>query len=351
MQILIPILGFAPQGGYRVLSELANTWLRMGHTCTFLVPATSEPPYYPTEAAILRCDRQGSFTDKQIAMKPTGYDNLMSLWAGLQKIASNYDVVLANHSLTAWPVRWSRCGKAKKFYYIQAYEPHYYPLRTNLIKHLLSRISYIFKLKQISNSVTYQGFGLKPMGVIPPGIDLSIFAQKKCLGTFRTDSVIVLGTIGRAEAYKGTPIVLAAYRRLRQDGFAVRMNVAFGNTPEAEDVTITPIKGDRALAEYYRSVDILVAGCLGQHGAPHYPLIEAMASGTTVVHTGYYPGTKANSWQATCASAEAVAEAIRQAIISPPDVRIAKAGAARKQVEDEMSWDAVASQFLNYFRG
>jgi glycosyltransferase involved in cell wall biosynthesis len=349
MRILIPILGFAPQGGYRVLSELANAWIRLGHECEFLVPSTSAEPYFPTIAPVLRSDRTGLFKGQCNNRKATGADNVISLFAGLRQIGKDYDIILANHSLTAWPVRWSKTGNARKFYYIQAYEPLYYPVGRHPIKHLMAKLSYFFDLRQISNTAIYKGFGLRPLDIIPPGIDLSIFVSKENPGSFASDEEIVLGTIGRTEPYKGTATALAAYRLLHQENHRLRMNVAFENVAPACDLTITPIKGDAALSSYYRSVDILVVSCTGQHGAPHYPVIEAMASGTPVVHTGYFPGTTCNSWEATDTSVEAVAEAIRQLINSPSEVRRAKALAACDMVTRSLGWDAVARRFLENF--
>lgn len=349
MRILIPLLGFAPQGGYRVLSELANSWARIGHKCTFLVPATSRPPYFPTSAEVIRCDRRGRIITERSSLKQRGYDSLLSLWSGLGRIGHNYDIILANHCLTAWPVRWRNAGNAKKFYYIQADEPLYYSPLVHPIKHLMARMSYRFGLTQIANSAVYRRRGIKPVAVIPPGIDLSIFTPKHNLGRFASEREIVLGTIGRTEPYKGTPTVLAAFRLLSQENQHLKMNVGFGNTPPADDIVITPISGDAALAKYYRSVDVLVVACTGQYGAPHYPVIEAMASGTPVVHTGYYPGSDGNSWEAENTSVAAVAEAIRQVISSTELERHAKVASARKTVEAELTWEVVASKFIEHF--
>jgi glycosyltransferase involved in cell wall biosynthesis len=348
-RILIPILGFASEGGYRVLSELANAWIRLGHHCTFLVPSTSAEPYFPTIAQVLRCDRKGFFGNTKINKKQRGFDNVASIFAGLQQIGKNYDVIVANHCLTAWPVYLASCETARKIYYVQAYEPDYYPFFKHPFKNILAKWSYLLGLRQIANSSTYRGLGLKPECVIPPGIDLSIFVPKQMDVDFLSKETIKLGTIGRTEPYKGTDTALAAYRRLRKEEPRLRMHVGFGNVTEADDINIVPIKGDTELAAYYRSIDILVVSCFGQHGAPHYPLIEAMASGTPVVQTGYFPGTPDNSWETTDTSVEAVAAAIRQVINSSSEVRSAKAVAAREVVAQTLGWDAVARRFLEHF--
>lgn len=92
LRILVPILGFAPQGGYRVLSELANAWINMGHHCTFLIPASSPDPYFPTLANVVRVDRQGRVQEARAKTKRSGFDNIACVFAGLKKIGSNYDV-------------------------------------------------------------------------------------------------------------------------------------------------------------------------------------------------------------------------------------------------------------------
>lgn len=348
-RILIPILGFAPQGGYRVLSELANAWIRHGHDCTFLIPATSAQPYFPTNAQILRCDRAGRFSETQSEKKPRGLDNILSILAGLKHIGSSYDVILANHCLTAWPVALTNCGGARKIYYVQAYEPDYYPLLRHPIKHLLARASYLFRLCQIANSSTYRGWGLKPKAVIPPGIDLSIFKQKQLDHTLLNKKTITLGTIGRPELYKGTATAIAAYRLLRKVDPRLCMKVGFGNVEPDDDIEIVPIRGDVQLAAFYRSIDVLVVSCVGQHGAPHYPLIEAMASGTLVVHTDYYPGNSTNSWLAADSSIVAVAAALQQLIQTPAAELAQHVAAAREVVERRLSWSSVATQFEEFF--
>lgn len=54
-------------------------------------------------------------------------------------------------------------------------------------------------------------------------------------------------------------------------------------------------KNDEELAFFYRSLDILIAAGHIQLGACHYPVLEGLASGVAVIHSGYLPGTSANS--------------------------------------------------------
>ncbi|PHQ98798.1 MAG: hypothetical protein COB39_07470 [Marinosulfonomonas sp.] len=355
MKILIPILGFSWGGGYRVLSKLADAWLDLGHDITFLIPETSPPPYFPTRAAIIRANRRGVIDDDGVFAKTerkrTGADNILSLYAGLTDVGSRFDFILANHSLTTWPVKFAKCGTAKKIYYIQAYEPDYYSLRTDPIKHLLARLSYHFGLLHISNSRTYpKGSATGQVSFVPPGVDTDNFHPRENRTPLADSEVIYLGTIGRTEPYKGTQFVLDAFEKLHMTDPRFRLRVAFGNLPSgwshpaAEVVTI---ENDNELADFYRSQDILLVGCIGQFGAPHYPVIEGMACGTPVVHTGYFPGNPDNSWLVAPENAQALVEGVNE-------VMACKTPATKTQnglqfVSENLAWGKVATQMLDIF--
>lgn len=80
------------------------------------------------------------------------------MFRALVKLKNKYDLILANHSLTTYPVFLSGKSKSIKVYYIQAYEPEYYSLNKgikNKILQLLSKLSYKLPLKQIVNAEVY----------------------------------------------------------------------------------------------------------------------------------------------------------------------------------------------------
>lgn len=350
LRILIPILGFAPQGGYRVLSEIANAWIKLGHHCTFLIPASSPEPYFPTRANVVRVDRRGQVQESRANTKRSGFDNIMCVYAGLRKIGSNYDVWLANHSLTAWPVRWAGAPSVKKFYYIQAFEPLYYSFVRDPVKKLLSYGSYRLGLSMIANATVYPLRADKLRGVIPPGVDTTIFCSKYKKFKREGGAPITFGTIGRAEAYKGTETALSAYRSVRAKRSDVFLNVAIGNVVPADDLNITPISNDHQLSAFYREIDVLLVTCRGQHGAPHYPVIEAMASGTPVIHTGYFPGKSENSWVVNGINPEDVTAAIESFMQTPEAEIESRVQRARHFVENELSWPSIAQKFLDLFK-
>lgn len=346
MNILIPILGFEPSGGVRVLTELANSWAKMGHRCAFLVPAGSVEPYFPVDAEILCSQWRGVSEGKPNPRRPSRVPALLALFLGIRAVNNQFDVVLANHCLTAWAVWLAAAKNNLKFYYIQAYEPEYYSVFVSPFKHLLARLSYFLPLQQIANANTYRARGIKPIEVIPPGVDLSIFTPKPAVDRLPLNQLLI-GTVGRKEPFKGTRYAVDAFRILKRIHPDWKMRVAIGNVEPSESVEIAPIRSDLELAEFYRSIDILLVTCVGQHGAPHYPVIEAMASGTPVVHTGYFPGGPENSYEAAPADPDSVASVVIRAL---NDEHLkGKISAGRNYVADNLGWASVSRRFIEIF--
>lgn len=353
MRILIPVLGFGRAGGYRVLSEMASAWERFGHTVDFLAPDTSGMPYFPTTARLVWTDQNGRIslenTNREFSPR-RGSQILLTLYRGLKNIGNEYDIVLANHSFTAWPVWLARLKNPALFYYIQAFEPEYYYLERRLLGWICSRTSYFLPLEQIANTKIYaKHLGISGKSVVPFGINLETFRPKKKLSNFTGRDQIVLGCIGRAEPAKGTKYVLEAFEKLWAGDRRFRLKVAYGNLPDgwAHDAAeILVPTDDKELAAFYRSLDILITPGTVQHGAPHYPVLEAMASGIPVVHTGYIPGNQKNSWIARNKDSGSIIEQIKM-IINSSDIG-EKLDRAITDVR-AFSWDQVASSMINHF--
>lgn len=345
MNILIPVLGFDPGGGVRVLTQLANTWVKAGHRCVFLVPDGGSDPYFPVTAEVLYATSRGVFNTSptQRSKLPA----LMLLYLGLREISKQFDIVIANHSLTSWSVWLGADPQVKTFYYVQAYEPHYYPLLSMPFKKMMARLSYFLPLKQLANSETYKVRGLKPLAVIPPGIDLNVFTPKP-IRDLAGSKKVTLGTVGRKEPFKGTHFAMEAFRILHEcdNNFVIR--VALGNVDRGEGIEIVPITSDQELAEFYRSIDILLVACVGQHGAPHYPLIEAMASCTPVVHTGFFPSNEQNSYEASPSDPQDMAAKVMDVLRDGSCAE--KVATARAFVEENLRWEVIAGQFIEVFR-
>ena len=358
LSILIPVLGFSGAGGYRVLARLADHWLQAGCRVAFLAPYWCDPPYYPTQAELLWVDAWGRVQENRPAMTrpPTTIGRMArlirlyaSLWQGLRKLGGHWDILLANHSMTGWPVAMAPVA-ATKVYYIQAYEPEMYQAQGGLgnsLLQFLSWVSYFLPLHRIANAPLYLDYrACRAEAWVPPGMDLTLFhppeAAPAGLG-------LVIGCIGRFQPDKGTEPAIAAYRQfVRSNPGPHRFRIAdFGVPPE----WLADIPGlerlvpgnDQELAQYYRSLDVLLALCTMQHGAHHYPVLEAMASGLAVITTGYTPATAENAWIVGPDPAEAAQALI--SILAQPALASERRAKSREAIQD-YGWPRVAARFL-----
>jgi glycosyltransferase involved in cell wall biosynthesis len=274
----------------------------------------------------------------------------------LRRIAASYDMVLANHSMTALPVALATASGTKRFYYVQAYETEYYELENGIkakILSFLSALSYRLPLRQIANSPIYIGYrGIKASSWVPPGIDSSLFYRRRSSPFFRKDGSWTVGIIGRREPSKGTRYALDAFEKLAAIDPRVKLKVAFGNLPDDwshERAEVVVPKNDAELADFYRSVDILVAPGTVQLGACHYPVLEAMAVGTPVITTGYLPANAENSWLVPIKNAEAIAAAMQEIAEGDVSNMQRKLDNAALAIKD-FYWEEVAQRFLEIMK-
>lgn len=356
MKIIIPVLGFGRAGGYRVLSNLANAWIRQGHDVDFLCPDSSDEPYFPTSAGIVWVDGAGNISKERGAIaKPGGWYHLKSLYRGLTVIGRHYDVIFANHSLTAWPVALASCDKAIKVYYVQAYEPEYYTSAKTIKGYLLatvSALSYHLPLKRIVNAPIYFRYrNLRASQFVPPGLDLANFKPLDINKNLEDAKTIVIGCIGRHEPEKGTIFVLRAFEEVYKIDPRFQLRVAYGNLPvnwkHKQCEMIVP-KNDQELANYYRSLDILIAPGTVQHGAPHYPVLEAGACGVAVITTGYMGASPETAWIVQNKDVNSIVDSIFQ-VASDDNQRIRKI-ATFLSVAQEFSWEYVSGKMLKIFQ-
>ncbi len=273
------------------------------------------------------------------------------LYRGLRQIGDQYDIILCNHSLTVWPVFAAWLRKARLFYYIQADEAEYYQVEKRHFHAWLARQSYRLPLHCIVNAPLYlEHTHMSATGFVPPGLDLNIFSAKFRQTGWTDNEAIVLGCIGRSEPTKGTKYVLDAFKILHARNPRFQLRVAYGNLPAGwthPAAQIVVPKNDDELADYYRNIDILIAPGTVQHGAPHYPVMEAMACGTPVVTTGYMPANTQNSWIVANRSAREISEAV-ESIISDQNAN-ERVLAARRAIEC-FAWPTVAHKMLGYFQ-
>lgn len=357
MKVLIPVATFEVGGGFRVLSELANHWILQGHEVSFLVDARSGPPAYPTCAQIERFGLQGEQV-QPTAPRPTfaRSGNTLSLYRAMlraiNRVSAQFDVILANHSFTAWPVMLARARAAQRWYYIQAYEPEYYsfvPGWKGRVFQAASALSYHLPLRQVANAPIYIGYkSIRARDWIPPGLDPVVFHRRSDPPRATPQQSIVLGVISRHEETKGTRYVLEAFEALSRTDDRYILRVAYENLPPGWShprCEVVRPEGDSGLADYYRSIDVMIAPGTVQLGACHYPVLEAMSCGTPVITTGYLPADASNAWIVPVRDSAAIVRAVETFAALPAEALGQMLDRAHAAVQ-HFHWHAVAEDFM-----
>lgn len=354
MKIVIPLVGtFGKSGGFRVLSQLANHWINDGHDVVFLSYINADDPYFPTTAKILYYDNRGVLKDKKDKLHPKARLGMFSIRNALRKALNDTiaDIVLANHCFTALPVKKSTIN-ARKFYYVQAYEPEYYYNKStkDYIYKRISQNSYKLGLEIIVNAPMYQNYKeIKTTKVVFPGLDLNVFKPLK-KNIFKKE-LTILGTIGRLEAYKGTSYVIDAFKELRKKlGNKIELHIAFGdkNLENIEGIKVIYPDGDEELAKYYRSLSMYICAGTVQLQAIHYPVIESMACKTPVITTGYYPANKNNAYIINTHDSFDIEKAVLSNLFNWEAVAIK----AEKSLEEvnQFDWNIISAKMINFFK-
>lgn len=354
MKILIPVLSFGRQGGYKVLSKLADEFIKKGHEVTFITSANSPTNYYDTQARIIWVSNNGDFLNHPSTTQPRSLlYTIRCLLRALNKI-EDYDIVLANQSLTTIPIYLSKI-KAKRFYYIQADEPLHYKNMIGIkafILTYLSRLSYYLPFSKIVNTPLYLNHKyIRSNYLSLPGMNLAKYTPKKNYQQKPVSRPWRIGTIARKEAFKGTGYVMDAFKELKRYYPEIELHLAFAEQEMQSIINGVYVcfpDGEEKLSEYYKYIDIYVCAGTIEFGAVHYPVIESMACGTTVVTTPYYPATVDNSWIIGAKSVQNIVSAIKS-IIEASEMEINE---RKKQALTDIqifSWDNVSNKMLEAF--
>ncbi|HCF38841.1 MAG TPA: hypothetical protein DER56_07275, partial [Thermosipho africanus] len=344
IKILIPLLSFGRSGGMRVLSQLANHWLTKGCDVTFAVFCESENPYYPIDANIIWIDKDGneiSSNNSDYTAKNSGIKRVYAIYKFLSKNSRKYDVVLANSNKSSWAV-WLG-SKAKNFYYIQAYEVEFSSEMTvkGYFKRLTAWITYYLPLIKVVNAKIYLDYkNIKSDYFVPAGLDLKNYYPKNN-DKNNYSKEFLIGCIGRKAEWKGSNDVGEAVKILRSRGYNVNFKVAY-EPVEYKDHELVKPDGDKNLADFYRSLDVLIAPGHIQLGAIHYPVIEAMACKTPVITTGYFPANNCNSYIVPIKRPDKIADTLIEIINNYEDA-IKKAEIAYEEIQ-QFDWDVVSSK-------
>ena len=312
LSIIMPLIGFIRSGGMRVLMKHMSYFSLKGYEAKIIVYYKTDPPYFPTNCPIEYVNEYGEKTDRienYNFQSLTKYEKLRNFCASirglklaLNRYASEYNICIANQNITAYPVAMSNIKY--KFYYIQAYEAIYTsnsPWRLFLLA--LAHFSYYLPLYKIVNANIYTNYkNIKAQDVVLPGLDLKNFYPRtyndlnlQGEAAFDNNTPMIIGCIGRKEIHKGSYDVGEATKILHQRGLNITLRVAFFPTHYDKQEVIMA-DGDKQLADFYRSLNILIAPGKIQLGAVHYPVIEAMACNVPVITTGYYPADNTNAY-------------------------------------------------------
>lgn len=288
--VSIPLGSFNLSGGVKVLVALANGMAARGWRVTFLAPDFSAKSPFPLESGVrVKTVSTGIAGLPLMVRKAYYYVKLPSL------VARESDICLANYFLTAYCAvlsRWLINRSATVVYYVQGYEAVSHGLIaeanpvSRMIRYLLARLSYRLPVIVICVSRWVQRQIGRADGAVAyaPALDLSVFRPK---GRTRTDSFVVIGTIGRKGKTKGYDYFLKATELLPRLS-NVRVLVASPTLNEVPLPGAVPAEGiqactEAAMADFYSRCDIFVLPSLVE-GFPLPPL-EAMACGCAVVAT------------------------------------------------------------------
>ncbi|SFQ11089.1 Glycosyltransferase involved in cell wall bisynthesis [Geopseudomonas sagittaria] len=344
MNIIIPILGFGKAGGYRVLSKLANEFIKQGNSVTFVTPAYGKTPYYPTTAKII--NTKSLFRDTPIIRVLFG---IISIWLRILKMENGH--VLANHNLTAY-IAYALPKKFKKTYYVQAYEVN---LMRSFLGKLVAYISYFLPVKKIVNSEKIlPRYFHKISGTVPAGIDLELFYRESKI--YDKSKKIRIGCIGRTERYKGTNEIIEAFSSIIKK-YDVELNIAV-HTPKIPDTIKDSTKSfsissDKELSEFYDKNEIIVATGLIEDGAFHYPCAEGMASGKIVI-SNYSPLVEEQhkthaQLQLRKITSSKIAKALEYAINMTADEQKLETE-KNKEIISKYSWEIVSNEMIKIMK-
>lgn len=321
MKVYFPIFGFIKSGGFRVLTKIANGLAMDGHDVILVAPQGAVRPYYPVGANVVVeiVNRSGCrLNDGWTGTAPplSSVSTVIALLRYLRANVRSEDRVVATYNQTAFPVFLSFRGR--QFYYIQAYEPefvadHKFGIR-KYARMALAWLSYLLPMERIVNSGVYFRYkNIRAKYLSLPGLDFDVYFPRKM--SQKKEGRLIVGFIGRNESWKGGGMVVSAVNRLRNEGLNIQLRVAFVPLEGVEHELYEP-KSDQELADFYRSLDVMLTPGLIQMGAVHYPVIEAMACNVPVVTTPYFPATSECAYVVQPGSVGDIADALRDIIVN-----------------------------------
>ena len=264
-------------------------------------------------------------------------------------IPEDSDVVIATYYETAFCVQMFPSVEAKKFYYIQHFEPVFFqdPIQKQRVIQ-----TYFFPLKWIVSSTWAKNRLLESIGkegrVVIPGSDLDTYRPHE---KTTDDKVRRIVSLGKSMPIKGLNYLLDALDEVIKVVPNI-MLVLYGSEPSVKAKSRVPTEyvfkpTDEELADIYSNADVVVTPSLFESSPS--PPIEAMACGAPLVTTQYgtedYCFNNVNCLVVAPMDSNSLADAVLKLLLDPELCQRLRSEAF-KTVKN-LNWENTAREFFN----
>jgi len=276
MRVVIPLLGLTPHGGNRVLTQIANEFVRQGHACRILTPQQSTRFAFRLDPRV-----ELAFVGPALKHKTGRW-----LWylLMLPRHVRHDDCIIANHFLTAIPSRLLAVLRDKRVVYlVQDVEYRFFPRMLRLLAEPLCR--WTWRIKTVIPANAYLAAELRQLGATPLeplrlGVDPFFLEPASRPRAPRYDVICLL----RAEHHKRADRLVALSESCLAQGISVLcicQDKELADRHRGQFSAIAHPADDEELRAAYDSARIFVL--TSEHEGFALPPLEAMARGLPAV--------------------------------------------------------------------
>lgn len=350
--VVIPIWKYVRRGGVKVIINLATELMKQYPYCELVIVGKVPEGKYKTSVPYteLSVPRIVYWIVSRNPRLSIVWD-IYAFWALLVYFShSNATHVICNFHLQVFPASLAKIIFNKKyelFYYIQAYEPDFYPKKTlyQAIRRFLALTSYKIDTRQLVNSTLYSerngNITSDPARVIVPGIDIDIFSP-----SIRNNNPLKVGTLFSPVRWKGSYDVIKAFEMLEDINIPAHFVIGTSYASEFDgNFYVHKINNEEDLVGFYQSVDLLVAVPTEQFRTPHYPILEGFACGCTVICTEFFLAEHlSTTWTVQPNDPYSIKEAVVE-LIDNHELREKLAFNGKESVKS-ISWENIGRKFF-----
>ena len=288
VSILMPLLSYAPIGGYKVAYEIGTRLSKRGYRVTFLHPRNYTAHSTPVESLhglLWKWRYGGKRAAQQVNWFGFPPETVLQLAPNLEPHwMPPADALIATGWQTAHWAQASPVAPEHKFLNLYDYEvwKHADPTTKAEIEAAF-RLPLRFVATGCAATELLEAVGQSAAALIPCGLDFDLLKIKVPIAERKQGRI---GFPYRKDSFKGATDAVAAYTTLRQKYGDAMQFTAFGSSPDPDLpdwIEYSQGLSDAALVDYYNSLSIFVA--------PSYyegwglPGAEAMACGCALVST------------------------------------------------------------------